>query len=150
MLFHLKSQDRLDALRARLGRESVLAPNVISEILTVVEAHDDQVGRIDDLVQFGALTDAALALIELAPGAWKLRRLSYDAGEWHCSLSRHLGLPAEFDDTADGSHETPPLAILSALIEALQRHRAAVDGRPRTVPSIRPMAGQPVCCDNFV
>ena len=150
MLFHLKSQDRLDALRARLSAGPYVAPDVVSEILAVVEARDDHVDRIDDLVQFGAFTDAALALIELAPGAWKLRRLSYDAGEWHCSLSRHLGLPAEFDDTADGSHETLALAILSALIEALQRHRAAVDNRPRTVPSIRPTAGQPVCCDNFV
>jgi hypothetical protein len=150
MLFHLTSEDRLNALRARLGRESVLASDVISEILTIVEAHDEQLDRIENLVRSGAFTDAALALIELAPGAWKLRRLSYDDGEWHCSLSRHVGIPPEFDDTADGTHETLSLAILSALIAVLREHRAAVGDRLRTPPPVRPTARQPVCCDNFV
>jgi hypothetical protein len=149
MLFHLKSEDRLDVLKTRLSRDHPFTPDVIFEIATIVRASDQQVDRIDALVQSGAFTDAAFALIELVPSAWKLRRLSYDDGEWHCSLSRHLEIPIEFDDAADGSHESLQLAILSALIEALRDHQAAAGNRLRTVPPIRPTVGQPVCCDNF-
>ena len=150
MLFHLKSEDRLAALQQRLTRDHALTPDAVSEITAVVGARDEQIDRIDALMQSGAFTDATLALIELTPAAWKLRRLSYDDGEWHCSLSRHPGIPAEFDDTADGSHEILPLAILSALIVALRDHQAAGGNRLRTVPPIRLTAGQAVCCDNFV
>jgi hypothetical protein len=151
MLFHLKSEDWLDALQARLSRDHALTPDVVYDITIVVgAAHDEQIDRVDALIQSGAFTDAALALIELVSPGWKLRRLSFDDGEWHCLLSRHPGIPAEFDDTADGSHEIMQLAILSALIEALRHYQAAAGSRLRTVPPIRPTAGHPLCCDNFV
>ena len=149
MLFRLRSKDRLDALQARLSRGDARTPDLISEVLAAVEAGDEQVARIDSLVQAGALTDAIFALIELAPGAWKLRRLSFDGSEWHCSLSRCLGIPADFDDTVDGSHEVMQLAILNALIAALRDDRGVIGNRLRTVPEIRPRTGEPVCCDNF-
>jgi hypothetical protein len=150
MLFHLKSEDRLDALQARLSRDHALTPDVVYDITSVVAAaHDEQIDRVDALIQSGAFTDAALALIELVSPGWKLRRLSFDDGEWLCSLSRHPGIPAELDDTADGSHEILQLAILSALIEALRDHHAAAGTPYSTVPPIRPTAGQPICCDNF-
>jgi hypothetical protein len=150
MLFHLKSEDRLAALQQRLTRAHALKPDAVSEITAVFGARDEQIDRIDALMQSCAFTDAALALIELAPAAWQLRCLSYDDGEWHCSLSRHPGIPVEFDDTADGSHEILPLAILSALIEVA----AAIPSRgwkPLAHGPANPAeAGQPVCCDNFV
>ena len=57
--------------------------------------------RVIRLVEFGACADAALALLELELPQWKLRRLIYEDGEWHCSLSKHVDLPVEVDDMAD-------------------------------------------------
>jgi hypothetical protein len=68
--------------------------------------------RIAQLFGGGAWSDAALALIELELPAWKPRRLVYEDGEWHCSLSRHPNLPVALDDTANASHDVLPLAII--------------------------------------
>jgi hypothetical protein len=99
------------------------------------------------LIKAGAWTDAALALAKHELPGWQLRRLVYDEGEWLCSLSRQPNLPDELDDTADGCHATPALAIWSAVLDVRRR----IDERCRngSVPSIRPVSGQPVCCDNF-
>jgi hypothetical protein len=92
--------------------------------------------HIDQLIAAGAWTDAALALIELELPKWTLRRLAYDEGEWHCSLTKHCAIPAEFDDSADGTDELLPLALMSAFLEARRLSAPAV--RPRTVPSVGP------------
>ena len=44
--------------------------------------------RVERLIQSGAWTDAALALIDLELPQWQVRRIAYDEGEWHCALSR--------------------------------------------------------------
>src|ERR1700704_332370 len=49
--------------------------------------------RVERLIQSGAWTDAALALIDLEVPQWQIRRLAYDEGEWHCALSRQGELP---------------------------------------------------------
>jgi hypothetical protein len=79
--------------------------------------------RIDRLIEARAWNDAALALVELELPRW-LRRLVYENGKWHCSLSRHPNLPVALDETATASHEVLPLAILAALVEA--HHRMSV------------------------
>ena len=124
MLFDPKHEDRLDALEEQLRRAPALTPDLISNVIAdactrlPVMKRAGKAARIDQLIEAGAWSDAALALIELELPAWKLRRLVYEDGEWHCSLSRHPNLPAALDDTADASHEVLPLAILAALIEA--------------------------------
>ena len=50
------------------------------------------------MIQSSSWIDVALALIEIVPG-WKLRRLAYDDGEWHCSLSKQPNLPVELSTT---------------------------------------------------
>ena len=78
----------------------------------------------------------------VAPG-WRLRRLELDDGEWCCSLSRHLAVPRDFDDAADGRHQLPQLAIIEAVLEAKRR--------PAPIPARRPDAphdSQLVWCDN--
>jgi len=104
--------------------------------------------RIDRLLQAGAWTDAALALIELELPMWWPRRLAYENGEWICSLSRDANVPAEFDDTVDASHESLALAIVKAFVEARRRSRAACDSAP-VAPGLQPTAEFTVCCDNF-
>jgi hypothetical protein len=103
--------------------------------------------RINQLVAAGAWTDAALALIELELPEWSLRRLAYDDGEWHCSLSKHCAIPLEFDDSADGRDELLPVAIVNAFLEA--RRPRAVTAHSRATRPANPGSRLPVVCDNF-
>jgi hypothetical protein len=104
--------------------------------------------RIARLIEAGAFIDAALAIVACELPQWQLRRLAYDAGEWHCALSREPHMPEVLDDSADGHHENAALAILDAFLEA-RRHTLAVREQARTVPQVRPTTGQVVCVDNF-
>ena len=105
--------------------------------------------RIERLIESGAWTDAAMALIDLELPQWQLRRIAYDEGEWHCALSRERELPDWLDQSADGRHADLALAILSAFVEA--RHISAPLSRS-SVPAARSDASplyEPVCSDNF-
>ncbi|MBR1146713.1 hypothetical protein [Bradyrhizobium sp. AUGA SZCCT0431] len=105
--------------------------------------------RIERLIQSGAWTDAALALIDLELPQWQLRRIAYDEGEWHCALSRERELPDWLDQSAEGRHADLALAILSAFVEA-QRHSAPL--RRPSVPAVHSDAGaryEPLLSDNF-
>ena len=104
--------------------------------------------RIERLIESGAWTDAAMALIEAEMPGWKLRRLVYENGEWFCSLSRQPNMPADLDDSADAVHEVLPLAILRAFVEARRRSKVATEAAAG-IPQLQPAAGGLVCCDNF-
>src|ERR1700736_2814956 len=73
--------------------------------------------RIERLIQAGAWTDAALALIDLELPLWQVRRIAYDAGEWYCALSRERELPDWLDRSIEARHEDLALSILSAFVE---------------------------------
>lgn len=111
-----------------------------------------QVGKaaaFDRLVETGAWCDAALALIALELPAWSIRRLVHDHDEWFCSLTREPNLPAEVDDTVDASHQSLPLAILGAFVEARRKIGALHGAQKPIVPQIRPAPAATICCDNF-
>jgi hypothetical protein len=106
--------------------------------------------RIDRLIGADAWADAALALIDLKLPNWRLRRLAYDGGAWHCALSRERELPDWLDRAAEGWHADLTLAILSAAMEA---RRLSMRLTRSSVPAVRCEADQPefaLCCDNFV
>jgi hypothetical protein len=152
MLLDPKHEDRLDRLTDQLRLAPAPACDLILDVVTGVYPVLKRTGKaafIDQLIEAGAWTDLALALIELALPAWKLRRLVYEDGEWLCTLSRHPNLPAGLDDTTDASHEVLPLAILNALVEARRKAGAArITGAP-TVQHMWPPSGRALCCDNF-
>ena len=105
--------------------------------------------RIERLIQSGAWTDAALALIDLELPQWQIRRIAYDEGEWHCALSRQRELPDWLDQSVEARHADLALAILSAFVE-VQRISAPLS-RP-SVPAVRADTNplyEPVCSDNF-
>ena len=105
--------------------------------------------RIERLIQSGAWTDAALALIDLELPQWQLRRIAYDEGEWHCALSRERELPDWLDQSAESRQADLALAILSAFVEA--RHISAPLSRP-SVPAVQPDPTplyEAVLSDNF-
>jgi hypothetical protein len=105
--------------------------------------------RIERLIESGAWTDAALALIDLELPQWQLRRIAYDEGEWHCALSRERELPDWLDQSAEGRHADLALAILSAFVEAQQVSKPL--SRP-SVPVVHSDASalyEPLLSDNF-
>lgn len=105
-------------------------------------------GRLYRLIECGAWTDAALALVEIELPQWKLRHLVLEDQMWHCSLSRQVNLPRWLDDSVDASHAVLPLAILSALLEA-RRFSIAASDSSRIVPRVRSTRGYAIPCDNF-
>jgi hypothetical protein len=105
--------------------------------------------RVERLIQSGAWTDAALALIDLELPQWQIRRIAYDEGEWHCALSRQRELPDWLDQSVEARHADLALAILSAFVEA---QRISVPSSRPSVPAVRPDLNplyEPVCSDNF-
>src|SRR5258707_11076630 len=83
----------------RLRDASEMTTGLMSEILAETRRRLPSVGRagetarIERLVESGAWTDAALALIKLELPLWQVRRIAYYEGEWYCALSRDRELP---------------------------------------------------------
>jgi hypothetical protein len=155
MWLNPKHEDRLDRLMEQLRLSPALTADLITNVVAdactrlPVLNKAGKAARLDQLIEAGAWSDAALALIELELPAWKLRRLVYEDDEWFCSLSKQPNLPVEFDDTADARHAVLPLAILCAFVEARRRASAAREISSPTVPQVRPTSGYTVCSDNF-
>jgi hypothetical protein len=144
--------DRLgDALRVAPAPGSDLFAKIIAGAFTriPVASNAGRATKIGRLIEAGAWTEAALAVVELELPAWKLRRIVYENGEWLCSLTRQPNLPVGLDESVDAAHAVLPLAILQAFIEA--RRLSNEDGAPRSpLPRIRPADDSMICCDNFV
>ena len=105
--------------------------------------------RVERLIQSGAWTDAALALIDLELPQWQIRRLVYDEGEWHCALSRERELPDWLDQSIETHHADLALAILSAFVEA---QRISAPASRTSVPAVARVGNalyEPLCSDNF-
>jgi hypothetical protein len=109
----------------------------------------ENTGPIERLVQAGAWTDAALALIELQLPYWTLRRLILDDGEWLCSLSRQPNLPLEFDEAVEARNEVLALALLSAFAEAKRLGTSVSEVRSPSALQARAATGHAICCDDF-
>ena len=153
MLFDPRHEQHLGKLEAQLRRAQAptaeLISDVIAEACVCFAARGGAAKlRIHRLIESGAWTDAALALLELELPQWKLRRIVYEDGEWHCALSRQPQLPLGLDEVAEASHEILPLALLVALLQA-SRDVAASATRVTAVPRVGPAPGYAVCCDNF-
>ena len=136
-----------------LRRAHAITPDLLSDVIaqacTRFAAHGATAkAKIDPLLKSGAWTDATLALLELELPHWKLRRLIYEDGEWLCSLSNQPRLPLDLDDVAEASHETLPLAILIAFLEARRVAAASANSCDHSSPNYD-KPSHAVCCDNF-
>ena len=107
-----------------------------------------QFDRLEQLIKSGAWTDAALALLELELPQWRLRRIAYDEGEWHCALSRQRELPDWLDQSIETRHADLSLAIMSALIDA-SHTRSSPAATGATGARTNDALDAPLCCDNF-
>ena len=142
-------------LEDRLQGAHAVTAELVSEVIS--EAcwrfppirRTEKASRIERLIQSGAWTDAAIALIELELPQWQIRRIVYDEGEWHCALSRQRELPEWIDQSIEASHADLPLAILMTFVEA---QRDSTPSIRTSVPTVRSEASpldEPVSCDNF-
>lgn len=153
MSLDAREDERLGNLEGRLRGAECITAELLLDVMAngcvrLAALGGAAQAKLKWLIEAGAWTDATMVLLELELPQWKLRRLVKDDGEWFCSLSRQPELPIGYDETADATHETLPLAILLAFIEA---HRAASVGAvsKAAVPRIHPTAGNAICCDNF-
>jgi hypothetical protein len=154
MSFDANHGGHLRDLQEQIHRARTITPGLMADVIARacpgVRAQPRSVKtRILHLIESGAFADATLALLELELPQLKLRRLMYEDGEWHCSLSKHVNLPTELDEMAEANHEDLPLAILYAFVEARRQSLIAGKSRPQSVPQVRPMQGYAICCDNF-
>lgn len=154
MLFRPDRSERLAVIADRLRCADRASADIVSAIVCEIcrtDASGSAVlsARTQQLIGAGAWTDAALALIESELPQWKLRRLAYDEGQWHCALSRQRELPEWLDQSVETGHRDLCLAIFSGLVEAARQEPVTSGGTPRTVPRIRATQPDPICCDNF-
>jgi len=134
-----------DSLNAATAVTPELMAKVIQACARVHALSATAKSKINRLIEAGAWTDAALALLELELPHWRVRRLACDDGEWSCALTKQPGMPLELDELIETSHTVLPLAILTALIEA----RQAAAARSTIVPRVRSSQDYAICCDNF-
>lgn len=143
------------ALHDRLRSAHAVTAGLISDVIGETcrrfpsAGQTEKAARIERLIQTGAWTDAALALIDLELPSWQVRRIAYDEGEWHCALSRQRAMPEWLDQAIEARHADLSLAILSAFVEA-----QAISAAPSrtSVPAVSRDASafyEPVGCDNF-
>jgi hypothetical protein len=142
----------LDRLAARLRLAQVLTPELLSEVTAQACTRFGALSAaakipFHRLVESAAWTDAVLALLALELPQLKLRRAQYEDGLWYCALSREPRLPLALDELSEATHESLPMAILMAFLDA--RRTATASPRVTAVPRVRPMAVTTMCCDNF-
>ncbi|MBX9712075.1 MAG: hypothetical protein K2X60_13665 [Xanthobacteraceae bacterium] len=155
MLFRQDRSERLAGIADLLHSAECASAALVSAMACEI-CHADVNGaaafstRVQKLIAAGAWTDAAFALLAGELPQWKLRRLVYDEGEWHCALSLQRELPQWLDQAIETSHQDLSLALFRGIVEAARQEPAASDGSPTlTVPRIRVKQPDLVCCDNF-
>jgi hypothetical protein len=150
-----RSEYTPSTLNDRLRDSYAVTAEFISDIIKETSRRfpsQNQTGktaRVERLIQSGAWTDAALALIDLELPQWKIRRLVYDEREWQCALSRQRELPDWLDEPIETRHADMAMAILSAFVEA--QRLSATSSRP-SVPAAPQRADaryEPLLSDNF-
>jgi hypothetical protein len=151
----LQEEPRIRELADEIRAADAMTPELLSDVIR--EAcwrfpcipRTEYSRRIELLIQSGAWTDAVLALLELELPQWQIRRIAYDAGEWHCALSRQRELPDWLDQSIEACHKDLSLAILRAFVDV---QRVSTLASKTSVPSA-PRADEALyvrlCCDNF-
>src|SRR5262245_57142505 len=94
MLFDPKRKETLEPAEHALEGAAAPSAELFSQIMAgtgtpiPVLARTAAFDKLMQLIDAGAWTDAAMALLALELPQWKLRRLVFDDGEWLCCLSQ--------------------------------------------------------------
>ena len=123
-MLHIRDINDLGALTRRMTDAAKADTTLVGDVIDAAcrrypsFGQTEKTARLNRLIQSGAWTDAALALIDIELPFWQVRRLAYDNGEWYCALSRERELPDWLDQSIEAHHADLSLAILSAFVEA--------------------------------
>src|SRR5260370_31951149 len=94
----------------RLRDAGAVTAELMSEIISKAcrrfpsQGQTAKTARVGRLIQSGAWTDGALALIDLELPQWQVRPIAYDECEWYCALSRETELPHWLHQPIDSTH----------------------------------------------
>jgi hypothetical protein len=152
MFLHSPCSEQLATLARKVSLADEATPELLSEIVAKTARRLSALGdaaQLDQLIDAGALTEAAFALVNLELPLWQIRRITYDEGEWHCAMSRQRELPEWLDQAIETSHASLTLAIVSVYIETLRQIEASREPSRPSVPQTWGDQFEPVCCDNF-
>lgn len=155
MWLHPDRADRLVELADQFSARDHVTSDFLSAIAAVASERraapyrTTRSARIDRLIDDQAWVDAALALVDDELPCWKMRRLAYDEGQWHCALSRQRELPDWLDQAVEAGHPDLAMAILRASVDAMREDDASGKAPVRIVPRVQPVQGDVMCCDNF-
>jgi hypothetical protein len=145
----------LMTLGAKLRAADDVTPELMTEILEIsrrrflMQRQKERALHLEQLIKAGAWTDAALELLELELPLWRIRRIVYDDGEWHCALSRQRELPDWLDQSIEARHRDLALAILTVFVEAKPATESLSGSSvPTSFGRLDPDYA-PFCCDNF-
>jgi hypothetical protein len=127
-----RHEDHVDSLEDQLRGAEVITEELISTVISqacprfcalsaTAKAH------INWLLQAGAWTDVAPALLRPELREREVQQLSYTAGKWLCFLSVRPDFRGKYDQVAEASHDLLPLAILSAILRARVEARRTPD-----------------------
>jgi hypothetical protein len=134
MLLIPRHGEELESLAYKIKLAEAPSCNLIHEVAAAcsrfgVLKRTGKFASFEAWCRSGAWLDATLALVSGVLPAWSVRRIVKDDGFWICSLSRSPNLPIELDDCVEVTHESLPLAVLLALVEARQLGPSAVPAR---------------------
>ena len=152
MFLHSIRSQQLATLAARESAADEATPELLSGIVAETARRlsaPDDAAQLHQLIEAGALTEAAFSLINLKLPLWQIRRITYDEGEWHCAMSRQREIPEWLDEAIEATHASLTLAIVSVYIETLRQIEASREPSRPSVPQTRGDQFKPVCCDNF-
>jgi hypothetical protein len=152
MFLHSIRSEQLATLAGRVSAADEATPELLSGIVaeTARRLHaPGDAAQLQQLIEAGALTEAAFAIINLELPLWQIRRITYDEGEWHCAVSRQRELPEWLDEAIETTHASLTLAIVSVYIETVRQIEASKEPSRPSVPQTRRNRFEPVSCDNF-
>jgi hypothetical protein len=155
MFLNSQRSEQLATLAWQVGAADEATSQLFSEVVIATArrlwapGEAAKATQLHDLIEAGALTQAALNLIDLELPLWKLRRIAYDEGEWHCAMSRQRELPEWLDQAVETRHASLTLAILGAYIETLGQTELSREPSRTSVPQTRAEQYEPLYCENF-
>jgi hypothetical protein len=155
MFLHSNRSEQLAALAEQVSAVDEATSELFSEIVVATAqrlwtpSEAAKAAQLHDLIEAGALTQAALSLIELELPLWKLRRIAYDEGEWHCAMSRQRELPEWLDQAVEARHASLTLALLGAYIETIGQVELSREPSRPSVPQTCAQQYEPLYCENF-
>ena len=152
MFLHSIRSQQLATLAGRISAADEATPElhsgIVAETVRRLSA-PGEAAQLRQLIEAGALTEAAFAVINLELPLWQIRRITYDEGEWHCAMSRQRELPEWLDEAIEATHASLTLAIVSVYIETLRQIEVSREPSRPSVSRTRDDQFKPVCCDNF-